>query len=316
MELTTPWALLALVAVPLGLACYAARARRERAATRAFAAPPVAPSALPRRAGWRRHAPVGLVGLALTALLVSLARPTAVVAVPAEQASIVLATDVSGSMQATDVAPSRLRAAKAAALEFAGRVPRRVKIGVLAFNQTPSVLQAPTADRAAVRAAIGRQEVSGGTATGDALAAALRLVRPAGAGRAPAAIVLLGDGASTRGRDAVAVAGQARRLGVPVFTVSLGTAQGTIRVTGPHGATRTEQVPPDPQTLERVAQTSGGQAFRTADAERLRAVYERLGSQLGTTEEERELTSGFAGAALVLVLLGSALSLRWTGRLV
>lgn len=316
MHLASPELLLALLAVPAGLAAYLWRARGERATARAFAAPAVAASALPRRPRWRRHLPVALTGLALTTLLVALARPSAVVAVPAEKASIVLATDVSGSMQATDVAPSRLAAARAAGREFLDEVPRGVKVGVLAFNQTPSVLQTPTADRAAARAAVDRLEVSGGTATGDALHAALRILRPDGGTTPPAAIVLLGDGASTRGRDAVEVAREAARLEVPVFTVSLGTAGGTIEVTGPGGATRTERVPPDPATLRRVAEASGGEAFRTADADALAAVYEQLGSELGTVREERELTSGFAGAALLLVALGSLLSLRWTGRLV
>jgi Ca-activated chloride channel homolog len=316
MSFQAPWLLLALLLVPAGVWLYGAHVRRERAVARAFAAEPLAGAVTPRRPGWRRHAPVALWVVGLAALLVALARPQATVAVPVEQASIVLATDVSGSMQAKDVAPTRMEAARAAAQKFVAKVPRRIKVGVIAFNQAPAVLQAPTGDRAAVRSALGRLEISGGTATGDALHQALALVRKDGRStEPPAAIVLLSDGASTKGRDAVAVAREAKRLNVPVYTISLGTAGGTITVTDRNGATRTEQVPPDPATMAEVAKVSGGRAYRTADAAKLAQVYANLGSDLAKKKEPRELTAGFAGAALVLVLVGSALSLRWFGRL-
>ncbi|WP_205697100.1 VWA domain-containing protein [Conexibacter sp. SYSU D00693] len=314
MSFASPWLLLALLAVPPALWAYVVRSRREGRAAAAFVTRPLRASVQPRRARWRRHLPAGLFGLALTALLVAPARPQAKVEVPAEQATIVLATDVSGSMQARDVAPSRLAAARSAAKAFASDVPEQIRLAVVAFNHTPSVLQAPTTDRAAVEDALDRLKPSGGTATGDALQASLDLL-PARSGtggkRAPQAVVLLSDGTSTRGRDVRTVAARAKELGVPVSTIALGTATGTIQVTDRHGTTRTEAVPPDPATLAQVARTTGGEAFRTADAKALSAVYDRLGSQLGRKTETRELTQGLAGAAMLLALAGSLLSLRW-----
>jgi Ca-activated chloride channel family protein len=303
-----------LAVVPLAAAAYVLAQRRARKFAVRYTNVDLLASVAGR--SWTRHVPAVLALLALAALLVALARPQATVAVPVEQASIVLATDVSGSMQSKDVAPTRMEAARAAARQFLAKVPKRIKVGVIAFNQAPTVLQAPTDDRAAARSALDRLEISGGTATGDALHQALGLVRKDGKStQPPAAIVLLSDGASTKGRDAVAVARDAKRLNVPVFTISLGTPNGTIQVTDPNGATRTEKVPPDPATMATVAKVSGGQAYRTADAAKLAQVYAHLGSDLAKKKEPRELTSGFAGAALILVLVGSALSLRWFGRL-
>src|SRR4051794_2676995 len=315
MGFQAPWLLLGLLLVPIGLWAYVRHARAERAAARLFTAEPVAASVVPRRPGWRRHAPPVLMSVGLAALLVALARPEATVAVPVEQASIVLLTDVSGSMQSTDVAPSRLIAARDAARKFAATVPAKIKLGVVAFNGTPTVLQAPTSDRVAVRDALDQLKSSGGTATGDALAAALKLLRPGTANQPPAAIVLLSDGKSVKGRDMVEVARAAKRRNVAVFTISLGTPTGTIQVKNPDGSMRTVTVPPDPASLRQVAQVSGGEAFATADARRLAAVYQHLGSKLSTEKQPRELTAGFAGAAMLFVLGGALLSLRWFGRL-
>ena len=154
MSFQAPAFLIALALVPLAAIAYAVAQRRRRAAAAAFARPAVRASALPRTPGWRRHAPVALYGAALAALAVALARPEATVAVPTEQASVVLAIDRSGSMRATDVAPSRLAAMKSAAARFLDRVPRRVKVGAVTFNGRTAVLEAPTTDRAPVKAAI------------------------------------------------------------------------------------------------------------------------------------------------------------------
>jgi Ca-activated chloride channel homolog len=312
MTFQAPAFLLALLLVPLGAIVYAAAERRRRAAADAFAAPAVRASALPRRPGWRRHAPMALYGLALAALATALARPEATIAVPTERATVVLATDHSGSMRATDVAPDRLSAARAAAERFLERVPGRVRVGAVAFDHRAAVLEAPTTDRAPVRAAIERLRPSGGTATGEALATALDLVRRGGGERPPAAIVLLSDGASTHGRDPLPVAREAGRLGIPVYTVALGTPAGTL--VGSDGVSR--PVPPDPATLRAIAEASGGQAFAAADADGLAAVYDRLGSQVASEREPREVTAAFAGGALVLIAGGALLSLRWFRRLV
>ena len=309
MTFQAPVFLLALALVPLAAIAYGVAQRRRRAAADAFAGPAVRASALPRTPGWRRHAPIAVYGVALTALAVALARPETTVAVPTEQATVVLAIDRSGSMRATDVAPSRLAAVKSAAARFLDSVPRRVKVGAVTFNGRPAVLEAPTTDRAPVREAIEAIEAKGGTASGDGLAAALDLIRRGGAERPPAAVVLISDGKSTRGQDPVTVA---REGGVPVYTVALGTPDGTV--VDAEGVTH--RATPDPETMQAVAEASGGQSFTVEDAGRLSAVYERLGSQVATEREPREITAAFAGGALALMAGGALLSLHWFRRLV
>jgi Ca-activated chloride channel family protein len=307
-----PIFLLAVALVPLAALAYVAAQRRRRAAADAFASPAVRASALPRTPGWRRHTPMVFYGLALAALAVALARPEATIAVPSEQATVVLVTDRSGSMLANDVAPDRLTAAREAALQFLDRVPDRVRVGAVTFNHNAVALEAPTADRAPVRAAVEGIRASGGTATGEALATALDLIRRGNAERPPAAIVLLSDGASTHGREPLPVAQEAGRLGIPIYTVALGTADGTL--VGSDGVRR--PVPPDPATLSAIAEASGGRAFEAADADALSAVYERLGSRVTPEREPREITAAFAGGALALLAVGALLSLRWFRRLV
>jgi Ca-activated chloride channel family protein len=304
-----PVFLLALALVPLAAIAYGAAQRRRRAAADAFAGPAVRASALPRAPGWRRHAPIAVYGLALAALAVALARPETTVAVPTEQATVVLAIDRSGSMRATDVSPSRLAAVKSAAARFLDSVPRRVKVGAVTYNGQADVLAAPESDRAPVRAAIEAIEAKGGTASGDGLQAALDLIRRGGAERPPAAVVLISDGKSTKGSDPVEVA---REGGVPVYTVALGTSGGTI--VDAQGVTRSAT--PDPGTMQAVAEASGGQSFTVEDADRLSAVYEELGSQVATEREPREITAAFAGGALLLVAGGALMSLHWFRRLV
>ena len=312
MSFQAPAFLLALALVPLAAIAYGVAQRRRRAAVDAFVSPAVRASALPRTPGWRRHAPIVLYGAALAALAIALARPEATVAVPTEQATVVLAIDRSGSMRATDVAPSRLAAMQSAAARFLDRVPRRVKVGAVTFNGRTAVLEAPMTDRAPVRAAIEAIEAKGGTASGDGLAAALDLIRRGGAERPPAAVVLISDGKSTRGADPVEVAREAAELGVPVYTVALGTPDGTV--VDAEGVTH--QATPDPETMRAVAEASGGRSFTVDDADGLNTVYDRLGSQVATEREPREITAAFAGGALVLVAGGALLSLHWFRRLV
>jgi Ca-activated chloride channel family protein len=306
MSFAAPLFLLGLLAVPVGVALHLlARRRRRRYAVR-FPGAPVAALAAPAAPRWRRHLPSAMLALAVAGLVTALARPEATVAVPVEQASVVLVTDTSRSMTATDVAPDRLDAARAAADRFLDEAPDELRVGAVAFSDTASVLQPPTTDHEQVRAALAGLIADGGTATGDGLAAALESL-DTGERRPPAAIVLLSDGKQTSGRDAVTVAQEAGRLHVPVYTVALGTPDGVV-----DGILR---VPPDPEALRQIAQASGGQAFEASDGDELSAVYERLGSQLGTREEKREVTAAFAAAGLLL--LGGALagSVRGFGRL-
>jgi Ca-activated chloride channel family protein len=303
MSFKSPVLLLGLLLLVPVVASYVATERRRRRAAAAFAAPGTAPSVVPRHPGWRRHAPLLLAALAMTGLL----------AVPAEQASIVLAMDHSGSMEATDVAPSRLVAALRAGEAFLDRVPARVRVGGVVFNHRAEAVESPTTDREALRAALrAAMKPAGGTATGEALATSLAMLRgrPRGTNgrRPPSAIVLLSDGKSTDGRDPLPLAAEARRLGIPVYTVALGTPAGRL----PNG----EPVPPDTATLRAIADRSGGQAFTAQEAGALSTVYERLGSKVATRREEREVTGAFAGGAAVLLLLGGGLSLRWFRRLV
>jgi Ca-activated chloride channel family protein len=227
-----------------------------------------------------------------------------------------LVQDASGSMDATDVAPSRLAAAVDSAQAFLDRVPPATRVGLVVYGTAPYTAQPPSTDRDLVRATLDSVVADGGTATGDALDVALdRLeARKGRDGRVPpAAIVLLSDGKTTQGGDPLEAADRARALGVPVFTVALGTPEGVLPG-GPLG--RPIPVPPDPETLRQIAQRSGGQAFQVEDAGELDAVYENLGSRIGTREERREVSAAFAAAGLLLLLGGVGAGLRWRSRLV
>lgn len=256
--------------------------------------------------------------LALVVLIVAAARPQRVVAVPINTASIMLANDTSGSMSATDVAPSRLRAAQTADRTFLANVPDSVRVGLVEFNTKVAVLQSPTTDHALVSSAIAELHVTGGTAIGDAIRTSLRVLtankRP-GAKQPPAAIVLLSDGANDVGSDPLTAASLAAADHIPIYTVEMGTAHGTV--TEKRGnRTIVVPVPPNPQQLAEIARISHGQAFTATDAKGLNTVYKRLGTELGHKKVKQEVTAGFAGGGLVLLLLGSVASLVWFGRLV
>jgi Ca-activated chloride channel homolog len=308
MSFAAPLFLLGLLTLPLGAALHALAQRRRRRYAVRFPGASVAALAAAAAPRWRRHVPTALLAAGAGALVLALARPEATVAVPVEQASVVLVTDTSRSMTATDVAPDRLAAARSAAERFLDEAPEELRVGAVSFSDTARVLQPPTTDHEQVRAALGGLVADGGTATGDGLDAALGALESAeGSRRPPAAVVLLSDGKQTAGRDAIAVAQEAGEQRVPVYTVALGTPDGVV-----DGSLR---VPPDPEALAQIAQASGGESFEVTDGDELTAVYERLGSQLGTREETREVTAAFAAAGILL--LGGALagSVRWLGRL-
>ncbi len=318
MSFAAPLFLLGLLLVPVAVVAYVVLERRRGAGGRAFASPALMPAVLPHRAGWRRHvAPIGIL-LALAALVVAIARPERTIAIPVEKATVMMLTDTSGSMRSTDVAPSRMEAAKAAALEFVGDVPPQIRIGAMSFNHKVKLLTPPTTDREPVRRAISGLNGRGSTAAGDALSAALRTLRPQGdkGTQTPAAIVLLSDGESVRGSDPLPVAEEAGELGVRIFTIALGTDDGTLTSTDARGRTRTERVPPDRDTLRKIAELSGGTFSDAPDAEALQAVYRDLGSEV-STEPGKEQTTVFAvGAALLLLIGGVGGSLAVTGRVI
>jgi Ca-activated chloride channel family protein len=298
LSFANPLFLAGLALIPVVVVLYVRAERRPQS----FAPAHLLPSVAPRRAGWRRHAVVTGYGVALAALLVALAKPQATVAVATEQARVMIVTDRSGSMQAEDVAPTRLAAAKKAAGTFLDAVPDKVRVGAVAFNQKAEVLQSPTRDHDAVREALQSIKPAGSTATGDAISAALKDIT----GKAPAAIVLLSDGKSVRGSDPLDAAQTAKERKIPIYTVALGTAQGTI-----NGG---EAVPPDPATLAKIAKLTGGRAFTAGDLKSLDQVYKRLGSQVATEKQKLEVTNLFAGGALALMVLSALASIRTFGR--
>ncbi len=308
----SPWWLLALLIAPLAVGAYVVLQGRRRQYAVRFTNLATLAASVPRVPSWRRHVPPALLLIALVLLAIALARPEATVSVPREEASIMLVTDTSGSMQATDVQPDRLDAAREAGYRFLQLVPARIRIGASSFSSTASLLQRPTTDRQAVREALDSLIPGGGTATGDGIVSALRgLQPPRGQARPPSAIVLLSDGAVTSGTDPDAAATEARRLKTPIYTIALGTQEGTIPT--PSGGSL--PVPPDPQALQAISEASGGRFFDAPDADQLKGIYEDLGSRLGTMDVQREITWAFAGGGLLLVLIGGALGLLWTGRL-
>ena len=313
MSFATPLALLCLAALPLAVLAHVQAQRRRRRYPVRYTAMSTLAAIAGEEPRWRRQLPFALFALALTALALSLARPERTVQVPVERASVVLVTDVSRSMSATDVSPTRLEAARRAAQSFLDKVPDELRVGLVTYSDAAQTLRTPTTDRALVSASLKTMQPISGTATGAGLRTALddlKLGTDNSARRPPAALVLLSDGSATDGNAAYEVAAEARRVRVPIYTVALGTPQGTIELGG-----QVLRVPPDTQALERIASLSGGEAFRAEDSDELGAVYDRLGSQIGTKPEQREITVLFAGAALLLLAGAMAASLRFGGRL-
>jgi Ca-activated chloride channel family protein len=301
-----------LLVVPVVAGLYWLAQRRKRRYPVRFTALSTLAAVVPATPAWRRHVPAALFVLALTALAISLAKPQRTIAIPIERASVVLVTDVSRSMQATDVQPDRLSAARGAAKTFLDRVPKSLRVGLVAFSDTAETLQSPSNDRDAVRASLDGLSPVAGTATGAGLNTALDALRVGrGAKRPPSAIILLSDGSATDGDAAYEAARAARRQKIPIYTVALGTPDG--QVTLPDG--RTINVPPDTEALKRIAELSGGAAYSASDSKQLDDVYKRLGSQIGTRKGKREITTAFAGGALILLLMSVAGSLRWRGRI-
>jgi Ca-activated chloride channel family protein len=319
MEFREPLLLLGLLLVPLAVVAYVlAQRRRRRFAVRYTNVDVLAAVA---GKGRLRHLPALLALLALATLLVAIARPERTVAAERREATVVMVTDSSGSMLATDVRPNRLTAAKEAARVLVDKLPRDFRIGLVSFGSQAEMQVEPTTDRRRVLASLHALEVHGATAMGDGLALGLDAARApvddglGGTRRLPAALVLLSDGASTRGSDPIDVAQRAKRLGVRVFAVALGTSRGVLETQRQDGSVRREPVPPDTLTLQEIARESGGRYFNAPDARRLESIYAGIGSRLSTRPEKQEVTAAFAGGGLLLLLGGMALSLLRGGRL-
>jgi Ca-activated chloride channel homolog len=318
MSFASPLVLLALLAIPMLIWWYTRHQRRRTAAAAAFVTAALTESVAPRRPRWRRHLPMLAFLIAVAVLIAAAARPQRSVAVPVTNGAVMIAQDVSSSMKATDVAPTRLGAAQHAADHFIATLPSAVEVGLVEFAKTPIVLQSPTTNHALTRTALGQLHTSGGTAIGDAILTALRAIRslPLVDGKhPPGAILLISDGASNVGGDPIAAAREAASLHIPIYTIALGTYRGTIPITR-GGTTVTVYVPPSPQELAQIATVSGGKGFTASDTAGLRAVYAHLAAKLGHKTVKQQITSSFAGVGLVLLLVGSVLTLRWFGRLI
>ncbi len=314
MSFLAPYRLWLLLLV-LGLAvAYVVLQRRKPAFAVRFTELELLASVAPRSPGWRRHVPAAVLLLALAALTVAFARPEADVEVPRERATIVVALDTSISMQALDVPPDRITAAKDAAASFVQGLPDRFNVGLVSFSGNASIVVPPTQDHVAVVSAVRGLPLGPSTAIGEAVFASLQAIRsvPGEPGQAPppARIVLLSDGTNTVGRPLALAAEAAREAGVPVSTIAFGTAEGTVEVQG-----QRIQVPVDGPALERFAASTGGSSFAAESGEELTAVYDDIGSQVGTTTERREVTAAVTGIGLGLALLAALGSLVWGARL-
>jgi Ca-activated chloride channel homolog len=312
MSFSSPLWLFALLLIPLALQAQRLARRRARRFALRFTAVPTLVQAAGMRPDWRRHVPVLGALAAVAALALALARPHVTTRVPIRQASLMLVLDRSGSMEATDVQPTRLDAAERAANTFIDQLPSTARVGVVTFSSTPDTVVAPTSDHVAAREAIDAQTANGATATGDALAVALNQLA-ASRNKARSAIVLLSDGAANAGEDPVSVAVRAARQRVAIYTVALGTSSGTLPNPDPFGPP--VSVPPDPQLMAQIARASHGRSFNAKDSGSLISIYKGLGTQLGSRTTQTDITAAFAGAALALLLAAGVGSLRWSGRL-
>jgi len=272
-------------------------------------------SVAPKRPGWRRHVPAAAMAFALATLVVGLARPVRDERVPQEAATVMLVVDVSASMQATDVAPTRLQAAREAAASFVQDLPDRLRLGLVSFDRTTRVLAPPTTDHAAVEAGIAGLTTGPGTAAGDAIFVALDAITGAGGagttdGKQTAAIVLLSDGVTTVGSPVDAAAQAAVEQGVPVTTIAFGTESGTVEIGG-----RLIPVPADSAAMNALADVTGGSFFEASSGQELRGVYEKIGSRVGYTIEEKEIGMVFVAVGVAVLLLALGAAMAWTGRI-
>jgi len=319
MGFREPLVLIGLALLPLAVLAYvAAQQRRRRYAVRYTNVDLLASVA---KASPLRHLPALLALLAFAALLVALARPERTVAAKREEATVIMVTDTSGSMLAKDVRPNRLTAAREAALTLTKQVPEDFRLGLIKFGSQAEQVVEPTTDRGRMELALRQLDVAGGTAMGDGLKLGLEAAEtpiPDGLGgtrKLPTAIVLLSDGANTRGEDPIDIAQQAKKAKIRIYTVALGTPNGTLETTKPDGSTRSQKVPPDTLTLREIARDTGGRYFSAPDADQLEAVYSGLATRFATVNEKREMTASFAGFGLVLLLGGLSISLLRGGRL-
>lgn len=271
-------------------------------------------SVAPRRPGWRRHLAAALMFFCLSWGVIALARPAGRVRVPTQVGTVMVAIDVSLSMQSHDIKPTRLRAAESAASEFVNNLPPSFNVGLVSFSGVASVLVPPTQQHDLVVEGISELKLADSTAIGDGIVAclqAIRLVKGQNGGKPPpAAIVLLSDGATNMGTPNDQAAAEAKAAGVPVSTVALGTPNGTVTIDG-----QTTPVPVDGPALQRIAEQTGGEYFRSTSAGSLHQIYSHLRQELGFKVVPQELTAYFIGLAVLFGFLCAAASLLWQPRI-
>jgi Ca-activated chloride channel homolog len=327
MSLGSPWMLLALVLVPCLVVAswWMLRRRAERAAQ--LASEGLVPTAAGQRVRWRRHIPFALFALALVLVGVGLARPMVSLALPDRTGTVILAFDVSNSMLAKDLAPTRMDAAKAAAKAFVAKQPDSIKIGVVAFSDGALVTQQPTNVQADVLAAIDRLTPTGGTSLGQGIFASLSAIAghpislDANAaddvdnidiGFLGGAVVLLSDGENTVNPDPLKVAQLAAVAGTHIYPIGIGSADGTVvEINGFQVATALDE-----DELTQIATTTGGTYFHAQDEASLASIYKHIDLQTTTKAKKQEATGVVTGISTVLLLIGASLSLVWYGRLV
>jgi Ca-activated chloride channel family protein len=317
MSFLSPAWLLLLIPVAVVAAGYVVLQLRRQKYVARFSNVELLGSVAPRRPGWRRHLTFALLLIALTVLAVGVARPAASVRVPRDRATVMMAIDVSLSMEATDVLPSRIEAAKVAAKKFVDLIPSRINLGLVAFGGNANVLIPPTLDRAATKKAIDNLQLQESTAIGEAVYASLdamtnfsRATTAKGDTPPPERVVLMSDGASNKGRKVVDAAAAARKEHVQVSTIAFGTDNGTVTYDG-----ETIPVPADKATLNQLARDTGGSFHTAVSVQELESVYANIGSQIGYTTQHRDISWRFLAIGLLFALGAAGTSMLWGGRL-
>ena len=309
-----PQWLLALLPVFLLAGGYVWRQFRRRSYAMRFTNVDLLRTLAPKGLGWRRHVSATAFLLSLLVLGAALARPSVDEQEPLERATVMLAIDVSLSMEADDVAPTRIEAAQEAAKAFVNELPPTYNLGLVSFAKAANVLVPPSKDRASVNTAIDALTLAEATATGEAVFTSLDAIRTVPAdganGAPPARIVLLSDGYRTSGRSIEDAATAAEQANVPVSTIAFGTDTGVVDIRG-----NLQRVPVDRLSLQQLADQTKGYFYEAASVGELKKVYEDMGSSIGHRVEPREVTQWYAGAALLFGLVAAALSLVWTSRL-
>jgi len=311
-----PDRLLILLIIPALILAYIFASLRKNRRGMRFTNTSMLDVVVPKQSQWRRHLAVALSLLSLITLTAAFARPKTQVDVPRERATVVLVIDASQSMQATDVKPTRLDAAKQAAIDFVKKLPEKYNVSVVSMAGASAVLVPPTTAHNTVENAINSIQLQDSTAIGEGIATALRALQQAPKDPknpnsiAPGAIVLLSDGSNTTGRSPQQAAAEARTAKVPIYTIAYGTENGYVDLEG-----KREPVPVDHQEMKQIAAATNGDYFAAATAEQLKKVYENIGSDVGYEKADREVTARFAGYGLALAVLAAlgaiSLGAKW-----